>query len=134
MLYFIAAIILIGLFVLAYKWLEVKKAVGGTEAYAKRKAVFYLFSAFLALISITTVLLDVLCQQLGFEKPPYVEWIGLLAFGILAWAVSRMFSKAKQEGTTELAKDAKEEPPPVKTTIVTQINKEGGGIQNNQFN
>ena len=116
-------IVLLGLIFLVYKWIEMKKAVSTTDGYAQRKAVFYLFSAFIALIGITSIFAEAIFEMLGLRKPEQFEWYALAAYVAFCLATAIIFKGKNGDKETG-----------AKINQAIQQNIGDGNVQNNTFN
>ncbi len=107
---FIIILVILGVVVLGWKWMDTRAKVKSSPDYGKRMAVFYLLTAFTLLIGITTVLADAIFEFLGLEKPIYFEWITLIAFVVLCIATVLIFRDKKEqaEGNNQTIKSVKE--------------------------
>ncbi len=92
------SIIVIGLFVLAWKWLQVRQVTSLTPGYSQRIAIFYLLSGFTVFIGISSVFAEVLFEFLGLQKGIHFEWIGLISY-IAFCLASVLIFKVKTDGS-----------------------------------
>jgi len=78
---------------LIWRWMEMKKAIGGTPASAQKHAVSYLFAGFLAFTGISSVIGTLLFELFEFKQPQYVELMALVAYGFFCVAVALIFHR-----------------------------------------
>ena len=95
--YLILILIIIVLGLLAWHRINYLKATGGTEAFAKRSATYYLFAGFISVTGFTSLFAPAIFEAIGLNKPEQFEWMAFGAYFIFALSTVLIMRKDSQK-------------------------------------
>ena len=81
---FILIVVIVGVFLLIWKYLDYRKEVSKGEGFAQRKVVRMLLVAFTLLVGFTSVFAEALFEFLGLEQPAQLEYLAFAAFVVFS--------------------------------------------------
>ena len=80
----ITILIIISIVFLGYHFIDYLKVTRGTDGFAKRRVIYYLFAGFIILSSISSLLADTICKFLQVESCQSFQYLSFAAYIVLA--------------------------------------------------
>jgi len=93
---------ILGLIFLGYHFINYLKVTRGTEAFAKRKAIFYLFSGLILIGGISSILADSICDLLSLNNCQSFQYLTFAAYIVFAIASVKLFNNTDSKSVSNV--------------------------------